>query len=39
MMSLPTTSTNPDHLICQKIQIRIRSEIEYIFGQIEYGPS
>ena len=37
IMSLPTIPTNPDHSICQWIQIRIHYENEYRFGQIEYG--
>ena len=35
--SLPTTPTNPDHSICQWIQIRPHCETESRFGQIEYG--
>jgi len=34
MTSLPTTPMNPDHSICQRIQIY---ESESRFGQIKYG--
>jgi len=37
MTWLPTTPANPDHSICQWIQIRIHYETKSRFGQIEYG--
>jgi len=37
MMPHSTTNTNPDHSICQRIQIWIHGESESRFGQIECG--